>query len=499
MFRRYFGEDELVPLAEHHKEFWSWLWSIELGKGQGVIDGKPYRAFVGIWSRGGGKSTATELAVAAMGALGERKYCLYVCDSQDRANQHVGNIASALQSEGIEKWYPAAARRKLNLYGQAKGWRRNRLWTDSGFVVDALGLDVAARGVKVEDMRPDIIVLDDFDDVLDSNEVTQGKIETITKSIIPTGTTQTVFIVIQNLIRKGSVMHQLAGDAKFLGNRYVSGPHPAIRDMKLVQVGPREWKIEEGEATWEGQGIAVCEAMINEMMGPDAFNAECQHDIEATSDLVLPLLDRQLHSWPAGSYPDFEAYAGGLDSGGEGATAHFTAGLFAGLFRFPDDPEDVIRAVITSHFKKNGAGVAMLQRTWMRSQEIIWGGRKCAWRMDGSERTGVQLLRSNDEFDFDIVGSKRGRGVVEVQIGQISGLLATDHKGRPYLYIADDLVEVWADLLGWRRKPPNTVGEGRREPYDNDIGACLRYLAEQLSVSYGGVWSEEQQRAEVVI
>ena len=41
--------------AKHHEEYWNWLWAIE-------PDSDP-RPFVGIWPRGGGKSTGAELGV----------------------------------------------------------------------------------------------------------------------------------------------------------------------------------------------------------------------------------------------------------------------------------------------------------------------------------------------------------------------------------------------------------------------------------------------------
>jgi len=45
------------------------------------------------------------------------------------------------------------ARRQVR---QSKGWRRNRLRTASGFTIVAIGLDTAARGVKLDEDRPDL-------------------------------------------------------------------------------------------------------------------------------------------------------------------------------------------------------------------------------------------------------------------------------------------------------------------------------------------------------
>lgn len=506
MFRRYFTvNNELIGFAERHLEFWRWVWSIERGDKGGIVEalrevenegGKReyrmvedlYAAFVGIWPRGGGKSTSVELAVAALGAMGRRKYVLYVSGKADKANDHVQNIAEALQSSSMEAFYPEAAKRKLTMYGLSRAWRRNRIWTDSGFIVDALGLDTDVRGAKLDENRPDLIILDDIDDEHDSAQVTHGKIETITKAIIPAGSNDCVYIAIQNLISKDSVFDQLAGEADWLSNRYVSGPHPAVLGMATEQVGPRKHKIIAGVPSWKGQDIERCEKMIDDM-GLRAFKTECQHDLGDVGDRVLPLFSAQVHKWVGSRYPDFYWTIGGLDAGGEGETAHWSAGLLAGLFRFPDDDEDVDRLMIVGAFKERGSGIAIRQRTWMRAQELLWGGEKADWRMDGSERVGVQLLRSDEQFDFNIIASKKGKGVLNEQTKEISKYLDVDQRGRPFIYYHESVTDpVEIDLLGWKRKPPNAMGEGKRDPYDSDIGACMRYLIEQFKVSKGNQW-----------
>ena len=59
-----------------------------------------------------------------------------------------------------------------------RDWRRNRLRTASGLTVDSLGLDTGARGMKIEDARPDIIIFDDVDELHDTLAITTKKIQT---------------------------------------------------------------------------------------------------------------------------------------------------------------------------------------------------------------------------------------------------------------------------------------------------------------------------------
>ncbi len=230
-----------------------------------------------IWPRDGGKSTNAELACVALGARQARRYVLYVCGTQAQADEHVQNVAAALESETLGKASPALCSRSVNQFGHAKGWRRNRLYTASGFVVDALGLNTAARGIKIDADRPDLIILDDIDDEHDSLLIVQKKIRSITRKILPTGANHLSVLAVQNLIHPDSVFAQLEdGRANFLGDRIVSGPHPAIRDLKYEQVNGLT-RITGGTPTWEGRSVKRCEEIILDI-DIDAFLIEHQHE-----------------------------------------------------------------------------------------------------------------------------------------------------------------------------------------------------------------------------
>ena len=157
--------------APRHDEFWDWAWAIE-------PDVRP-RPFIAVWPRGGAKSTTAELVTTMLATRGKRRYALYVCSAQDQADKHVSNMAAMLESIGVE--------RALNKYGSSKGWRRNRLRTSDGFTLDALGLDVAARGAKVDEWRPDVITFDDIDERGDSKAQTNQKEVAITQNILQIG------------------------------------------------------------------------------------------------------------------------------------------------------------------------------------------------------------------------------------------------------------------------------------------------------------------------
>lgn len=285
IFPNYVGSS----FSDYHAEYWSWVWSIERGK-------RPL-PFVAIWPRGAGKSTASEITCAAVAARKTRGYALYICETQEQADDHVSNVAGLLESPTFARTYSRAASRRVGKYGNVRGWRRNRLRTASGFTLDAIGLDTAARGVKLDEDRPDLLIFDDIDGKLDSNATTEKKITTITHTLIPAGSADSAVLAVQNLVIPDGVFSRLAdGRADFLADRIVSGPHPAIENLTTEQ---RDGKtvITGGTPTWpEGMGLDVCQDDLD-LMGITAFLAEKQHEVEAPAGGMFDHLEFRRCEW----------------------------------------------------------------------------------------------------------------------------------------------------------------------------------------------------------
>ncbi len=260
------------PLASYHEEFWSWVWTCQ--------PGTEMPPFVAIWARGWAKSTNGEAAVVALAARGY-KYALYVCGKQGQADDHVGNIGAKLESREVEAYHPGLAQPQVGKFGNQRAWRRSRLTTAAGFTVDAIGLDAAIRGAKLDDARPDIIIFDDIDEENDSPETIEKKIRAVTSKILPAAAPNVVVMVLQNLVHRHGIVSRLVdGRADFLANRIISGPHPAIAGMETEGSG-KAARIVGGTPTWDTFGLEVCQAKIR-LFGLRAFMAECQHDIALT-------------------------------------------------------------------------------------------------------------------------------------------------------------------------------------------------------------------------
>lgn len=264
---------ELVPFAPHQDEMLRWVWAIEPGQ-------RP-SPFCGVWPRGHGKSTIAELACVMLGARKRRRYGLYVCETQPQADEHVANIGAMLESRRLELYYPELGQRRVGKYGSARGWSHNRLRTAAGFTVDAVGLDAAARGIKLDEDRPDFMVLDDIDGELDGSTVAERKIKVLTRKLLPAGSSDLAVLAVQNMVHRDSLFARMVdGRADWLTDRIVSGPIPALEGFAWQQDDSGRVQITAGTPTWDGMGVAACQDIIN-TEGLTAFMAERQHDVEA--------------------------------------------------------------------------------------------------------------------------------------------------------------------------------------------------------------------------
>lgn len=254
--------------GERHKTLWNWIDALRPGV-------KP-KAKIDIWPRGGAKSSTAELGVAKAGAALNRRFALYICETQDQADEHVGNIGTLFEEMGVK--------RAVNKYGSSKGWKRDELRTENGFNVSGIGLDVAKRGVRLGKYRPDFIIIDDVDGLNDTKATTAKKIRTITQSLLPAGSSDCAVLFVQNKIIATGIAAQLAdGTADFLADREPVVEEPAIKGLEVKRVqqpdGTWLWKIIKGIPTWVHQSIQTCEKQIAEW-SLSAFLREAQHKVD---------------------------------------------------------------------------------------------------------------------------------------------------------------------------------------------------------------------------
>jgi predicted phage terminase large subunit-like protein len=263
------------PFASFHRVALAWLRELRSG-----VRPEP---LIAVLARGAGKSKLSEAAVVWAGFTRRRWYVWYCSATQRQANDHVRNIAELLSSPRLAALDPELCARDLTKYGTSVGWRGNRLSTRSGLTIDAVALDADVRGGRVDTHRPDFIIFDDLDSALDTPALTEKKIITLTRTILPAGSTHCAVLGIQNVILPNGVFAQLAGVAAmpvpFLITRKLIGPIPAIDGLIVDRDDTGRLRIAAGEPTWVGQDLDYCQALLNEI-GETAFRIELQHQVE---------------------------------------------------------------------------------------------------------------------------------------------------------------------------------------------------------------------------
>lgn len=298
------------PFGTRHVKLWEWF--------EALAPGTRPRPRVEIWPRGGAKSTTVELGCARLCVKLSRRFVLYVSETQDQANKHVQAISSLMEALGVG--------RAVNAFGNSRGWKVDLLRTENGFNVAAIGLDAAARGVKLDNYRPDLIVFDDIDGRHDTPETIEKKTDTITTSLLPTGSSDCAVLFVQNKIHKDSIFAQLTdGRADFLHDREVPTEEPAVVGLEFErrerEDGTTFYAITGGEPTWEGQNLAVCEQQLN-AWGRKAFQREAQHRVDEEED-GLWQRERDIEPFRVTSHPTLTRVVVGLDpsatSGGDEA------------------------------------------------------------------------------------------------------------------------------------------------------------------------------------
>lgn len=268
----------VAPFAQRHAELWQWAEQIE--------PDEPAPAFFAVWPRESAKSTSAQMVAIYLGGECKRRYVWYISETQAQANDHVTSLASMLTSDTVARYYPQLAERELSKFGHSRAWRQTRLWTAHGLIIDAVGLDVARRGVKIEEKRPDLMILDDIDNEQDKPEAVEKKIATITKKLLPAGSDNLAVLIAQNLVHSGSVVSRLVeGHETFLHNRIVSGPFKVVDNLKTENIDGRDTII-EGTHTWDGQSLAYAQQTID-TVGLPAFLSEYQNEVGEDDRLVF--------------------------------------------------------------------------------------------------------------------------------------------------------------------------------------------------------------------
>lgn len=264
--------------APFHTAFWDWVMEI------GAARPEPF-----IWPvfRHGGKSTHGEAAVVYLLGEGIRKFALFVSDTQKQADLHIENISQMLLSQEVSARYPGLGEPFMDKLERRLGWKISMVRTASGAAAYGIGLEGAARGIKFDDLRPDILALDDVDNHRDSLGTVEKKENDIARSIIAAGAPNLAIMFLQNLVHPNSIMcRTLDRTNDLLGNRKVHGPIRALENVTHELDDKGRTILTGGEPAWKGFGLKESQGLIIDM-GWRYFRVECQHDVAASEGIFL--------------------------------------------------------------------------------------------------------------------------------------------------------------------------------------------------------------------
>jgi hypothetical protein len=243
-----------------------------------------------IWGRGLAKSTTIEVAALMKGAILNGGYCLYVCETQDQANEHISNIRDLIENpeSRFAAYFPEMAEAKKKRTGKSdEKWSEELFICGNGWICRAKGLNAKLRGIRVGKQRPTDIKIDDIDDVNDSITVALKKLRLLTASIFPTQARECTLDFAQNLIAQNSTLSQIFyGKSDALSERTVISGGVVKTFSKLVikselNAEGRMRHIIQPESipTWSVVDIEIAQGFLDDS-GKETFLAEYQNEFD---------------------------------------------------------------------------------------------------------------------------------------------------------------------------------------------------------------------------
>lgn len=162
--------------------------------------------------RGMGKSTFFFLILPLWAAAhGHRRFVAAFADSSAQAQAHLATLKRELETNArLRRDYPDLCRPAKRLRGVTVSDNVGMLHAASGFVFAARGIDSGSLGMKVGNLRPDLLLMDDVepDESSYSPYQMEKRLTTIRDTILPLNVFARV-VIVGTVTMPGSIIHQL--------------------------------------------------------------------------------------------------------------------------------------------------------------------------------------------------------------------------------------------------------------------------------------------------
>jgi hypothetical protein len=158
-----------------------------------------------VWARELSKTGRTMMNVLNLALTKKKRNCIYVSSTEDAAQRLILPIKSNLEKNN----------RIINDYGvqESGNWSAGEFVTKKGVAFRAIGAGQSPRGTRNDEVRPDLIVLDDIDTDEECRNAKRidAKVKWVMEALYPTRSISEplLFIVCGNIIAKKSTVTEL--------------------------------------------------------------------------------------------------------------------------------------------------------------------------------------------------------------------------------------------------------------------------------------------------
>lgn len=226
-FHLYFAHYVKYPIAEFQKEIFR------------ITEDTSNKLACVVAFRGSAKSTIVTLSYSLWAILGfqQKKFVLIICQTQQQARQHMMNIRRELENNKLLK-------SDMGPFQEETGgeWAMSSLvFKNTDARITVASVEQAIRGVRHYEHRPDVLVLDDVED-MNSCKTREGREKTFdwfTREVMPLGDIGTRVILVGNLLHEDSLMMRLKAKIELKELRGLFRWYPLVDD--------------DGECLWPGK------------------------------------------------------------------------------------------------------------------------------------------------------------------------------------------------------------------------------------------------------
>jgi hypothetical protein len=212
-----------------------------------------------------GKSTWWFLILPVWAAAhGHLRFAAAFADSTGQAETHLSTFKRELETnERLREDYPALCEPARRHTGGTVADRQGMLHTRAGFVFAARGIDSSNLGLKVGEVRPDLILLDDVEPDESNYSAYQAdkRLKTIIDAVLPMNLWARV-VLVGTVTMPGSIVHQLV--------------------RSLADAQPEQWVIDERFEAHHYQPIVVREDGSERSIWPAKWPMDLLNSIRHT-------------------------------------------------------------------------------------------------------------------------------------------------------------------------------------------------------------------------